>query len=64
MALGQKIIEEAIKQKIESFLGDNYRYEAPFLFKEDDNVLYYQNIQASDLGLINVGPARIKYNLN
>lgn len=61
MALEQKIIKEAIKQKIENFLGDYYRYEAPFLFKEDDNVLYYQNIQASDIGLINVGPARIKY---
>jgi len=61
MALGKTKIEQVLKDDLESFLHHEFEYKAPFLYKKEDHVLKRMNIQASNLDLINVGPAGIKF---
>ncbi|WP_438711695.1 hypothetical protein ACSTS3_03700 [Aquimarina muelleri] len=60
MALGKIEIEKIIKEDLEKEFGNNYKYCPPFFFKEDSKRKCFVNIQASNLGHVSVGGAKLK----
>lgn len=61
MAIGKITAEKEIKKFLEGSFKNGFVYEAPFYYKENEYVKCFLQIQASDIGRINVGNAQIKH---